>query len=425
MQNQNTFDPNQNNTQAGGYNDFYGTNAAGGQPNMQANPTFGADTGAAQGYDPNSFYNQAPAGFPPADPNANPFGQDASATGGFNQPPLYDPNQIPVTATPAADTTFEEPKSGNRFLVIGVVVLIVILIGVAGYIVFAYKDVLFGGQPSTSQTDTKPDTTAKTDTAKTDNTTSGTTSGATTSGTTDTTNNSSCLVAAPTRLVHSDPNETPSQKAKIYNETNVSCDWLKKSFAGKPGSVDQITGQCLKPEVCGLTADGDGDGLTNIQEFNYQTDPLNPDTDSDKVADGDEINVYSTDPKRSDSDGDTFVDSSEAGSCYDPNINDKTLAANDTTQGKLTISRQNEIKNKIVINPLHEPTITTLKATLDPNAVTNGFAKCTPDATAATAGTTSGTASVSSSTSGATTPIPSTTTSSTSTSSGSSNVAPR
>ena len=416
MQNQNTLDPNQNNTQAGGYNDFYGANAAGGQPTMQVNPTFGADTGAAQSYDPNSFYNQSPNGFPPADPNANPFGQDSSATPSFNQPPLYDPNQIAVAATPTPDSTFEEPKSGNRFLVIGVVALIVILIGVAGYIVFAYKDVLFGGQANTSQTDTtKTDTTAKTDTTKTDNTTSGTTSGGTTSGGADTSNNSSCLVAVPTRLVHSDPNETPSQKAKIYNETNVSCDWLKKSFAGKPGSVDQITGQCLKPEVCGLTADIDGDGLTNIQEFNYQTDPLSPDTDSDKVADGDEINVYSTDPKRSDSDGDTYVDSSEAGSCYDPNINDKTLGPNDITEGKLTISRQNEIKNKIVINPLHEPTITNLKATLDPSAVINGFAKCTPDAA-----TTSGTASVSSSTSGTAAPLPSS-----STSSGTPNAAPR
>lgn len=422
MQNQNTFDPNQNNTQAGGYNDFYGTNPTGGQPGIQANPTFGADTGAAQGYDPNSFYNQSPTGFPPVDPNANPFGQDASATGGFNQPPLYDPNQIPVAATPATDPTFEEPKSGNRFLVIGVVVLIMILIGVAGYIVFAYKDVLFGGQSDTSQTETKTDTTPKTDTTTSGTTSgttsSGTTSGSTTSGTSDNTNSSSCLVAAPTRLVKSDPNETSSQKAKIYNETNVSCDWLKKSFAGKSGSVDQITGQCLKPELCGLTADNDGDGLTNIQEFNYQTDPLSPDTDSDKVADGDEVNIYSTDPKRSDTDGDTYVDSSEVSACYDPNINDKTLAANDTTQGKLTISRQNEIKNKIVINPLHEPTITTLKATLDPSAVINGFAKCTPGAVSTTP--TDATTTLPTSTTSGSTAIPPS-----STSSGTTDVAPR
>jgi hypothetical protein len=263
-------------------------------------------------------------------------------------------------------------------LVIGVVVLIVILLGVAGYIVYAYRDVLFGsGTPAPVETaqQAQTDTPANTTTTPTTGTSSGTTTSGTTTGTTD---NASCLVANPTRLVQNDPNQTPAQKAKFYNETNVTCDWFKRSFAGKPGSVDQITGQCLKPEVCGLTIDSDGDGLTNIKEFNYQTDPLSFDTDSDKMADGDEINVYSTDPKRNDSDGDTFVDSQELLSCYDPIINSKTLPVTDTSGGKLTISRQNEVKNKIVINPLHEPTISTLKATGDLVAVTNGFSKCSP-----------------------------------------------
>jgi hypothetical protein len=374
---------------------------------MQANPTFGSDPSLNSNYDPNSFYNQSQGNFPIAGDPSNAFNQ-ADPNASFGQPPLYDPNQLPPNIDQApTDSSFEEPKSGNRFLVIGVVVLILILLGVAGYIVFAYKDVLF---PSNKE----PDTTANTSQTSSGSTSSSSSSGATTSGAISNNTaggNSSCLVALPNRLTHSDTTETLAQKSKFYNETNVSCDWLKKSFAGVAGAVDQLTGQCLKSESCSLTADSDGDGLTNIQEFNYQTDPLNADTDGDKISDGDEINIYATDPKKNDSDGDTFVDSAELQNCYDPTINSKTLPTTDTTKGKLTIGRQNEIKNKIVINPFHEPSISFWKTNAELSASVNGFTKCTPVDASATTNTDTVTSTTAPSSAA-------TTTSSTSTSSG-------
>jgi hypothetical protein len=45
--------------------------------------------------------------------------------------------------------------------------------------------------------------------------------------------------------------------------------------------------------------DFDGDNLTNLEEFQYQTDPTNPDSDGDGYKDGIEIN-YNTDPLNSD-----------------------------------------------------------------------------------------------------------------------------
>ena len=46
-----------------------------------------------------------------------------------------------------------------------------------------------------------------------------------------------------------------------------------------------------------LVSDTDTDGLTDGQEVNaYNTNPVNPDTDSDGVTDGDEVNVYGIDP---------------------------------------------------------------------------------------------------------------------------------
>ncbi len=57
--------------------------------------------------------------------------------------------------------------------------------------------------------------------------------------------------------------------------------------------------------------DDDNDGLTNSQEASLGTNPANPDTDSDGLADGEEVNVFGTNPKNMDSDGDTLPDGHE------------------------------------------------------------------------------------------------------------------
>ncbi|MCF2141054.1 MAG: PKD domain-containing protein [Candidatus Lokiarchaeota archaeon] len=48
-----------------------------------------------------------------------------------------------------------------------------------------------------------------------------------------------------------------------------------------------------------------------IERISTHTDPLNPDTDSDNLLDGDELNVYNTDPANPDSDGDELYDGDE------------------------------------------------------------------------------------------------------------------
>ena len=57
--------------------------------------------------------------------------------------------------------------------------------------------------------------------------------------------------------------------------------------------------------------DTDGDGLTNQQEVEIGTDPLNPDTDADELGDGEEYLRQGTDPLNQDSDGDTLSDGEE------------------------------------------------------------------------------------------------------------------
>jgi len=57
--------------------------------------------------------------------------------------------------------------------------------------------------------------------------------------------------------------------------------------------------------------DTDGDGLTNSEEAQIGTDPLNPDTDGDGLGDGEEVKTYRTNPLAPDTDSDGLGDGDE------------------------------------------------------------------------------------------------------------------
>ncbi|MHA2349044.1 MAG: hypothetical protein ACXADL_05370 [Candidatus Thorarchaeota archaeon] len=57
--------------------------------------------------------------------------------------------------------------------------------------------------------------------------------------------------------------------------------------------------------------DPDVDGLTNLGEYQSNTDPFNDDSDSDGINDGTEVNTYGTNPNLSDSDFDSLSDFDE------------------------------------------------------------------------------------------------------------------
>lgn len=68
-----------------------------------------------------------------------------------------------------------------------------------------------------------------------------------------------------------------------------------------------------------LNADTDGDGLTDLQETKeYNTDINSPDTDGDGLSDYDEVYIYLTDPTNADTDGDGLSDSFEIEHGLDP-----------------------------------------------------------------------------------------------------------
>lgn len=59
------------------------------------------------------------------------------------------------------------------------------------------------------------------------------------------------------------------------------------------------------------SGDIDGDGLSDIDEAAYGSDPLNRDYDADGLLDGEEVYVYGTDPLNNDTDGDGLLDGEE------------------------------------------------------------------------------------------------------------------
>ncbi len=66
----------------------------------------------------------------------------------------------------------------------------------------------------------------------------------------------------------------------------------------------------------------DDDGLTNLYEFRYRTDPGDSDSDNDNLSDGDEVNTHGTDPNKADTDDDGIPDGEEVALGLDPLLPD-------------------------------------------------------------------------------------------------------
>jgi hypothetical protein len=169
---------------------------------------------------------------------------------------------------------------------------------------------------------------------------------------------------------------TPATKARVNSLLKIETDWLKKKFVSP--IIDE-SGTCIVLETCGDDADKDKDGLTTLQEFQFDTDPQNEDTDTDNIADGDEVFIYYSDPKKADSDDDKFKDGEEIAACYD------SIVVADTT---ISTERLTAIGNNVSLKQLHEPTLKTIKSAgatqSDVNSKGVSTAKCGKPAPATT-----------------------------------------
>ncbi len=162
--------------------------------------------------------------------------------------------------------------------------------------------------------------------------------------------------------------QTPATKAIVNTDKILPADWVVKKFSI---SYRDNEGNCTKENVCGPDSDPDKDGLVNIYEYNLDTDPMDADTDKDKLADGDEAFVFYTNPKSTISGTGTTRDADSIIVCLDP-----------LTGEKFTDDRLDEISSKVTLNPLNPKTIETFKkAGASEEDITTGYPsdKCSED----------------------------------------------
>jgi hypothetical protein len=102
----------------------------------------------------------------------------------------------------------------------------------------------------------------------------------------------------------------------IDSDTDDLPDWLELQHFGGLTSQD-------------AAADADGDGLSNLQEYELDGDPMDPegDIDGDGLSDGNEVLLHGTDPLNPDTDSDGMPDGWEVQHELDPTLDDAALDA--------------------------------------------------------------------------------------------------
>lgn len=346
------YDPNQYSQNPSTYNpapsypDTYNTTSSDGFSNNSFNPNLATVENP-------SLYNNSPQGYPQQtqaentayyDPNQQPqdFGntqnyqyQDnnigQNPQNYYQDPNLADPNLNDPNYAYQDTNTFVEKKTGNKFLMWFLIVLILALATASGVLFYLSRN------QSTTTTDT-----------------------ASNSSQSSNSNNSSSISSSSSSSIAT--SQTPAQAAKIRNSITIPATWLSQKFSNN--GVD-ATGVCTSQSICGDSADPDNDGLTNLDEYNYDTDPQNEDNDNDGISDGNEIYIYSTDPKLRDSDKDSVADLAELIVCTDP--------ANSLTT-KMDTKRLEQIVQNSELKPLKAITNKSLSAnSATPSDLKNGY----------------------------------------------------
>jgi hypothetical protein len=278
---------------------------------------------------------------------------------GFSAQPPYPDNFSNV----ADVNTFKEKKAGNNFVLIIIIFVIIGLAIASGVLFFLNQNRSNNNNISASSSSgTSQDLNQSSSSSRTSSVASSVSSTATSS-----------------------TGQTPAAQAKIRNSTTLPADWLKQKFLNN--GVDANTGVCQNANICGENADPDQDGLTNIEEYNYDTDPQNADTDGDGISDGNEVYIYFTSPRNRDSNGNSQNDFQDLAKCIDPIT---------TPDAKMAQTRLQTITSNAQLRPLKDKTKATFRtSSATDDDILKGYiqAACSQTSTSSTASSTASTGS--------------------------------
>ncbi|WP_158057963.1 hypothetical protein [Halorussus halophilus] len=94
-------------------------------------------------------------------------------------------------------------------------------------------------------------------------------------------------------------------------DSDTDDDRLRDGFEIRYENISPINSDTDGNGTSDAQEDLESDGLTNIREQNYSTNPNDPDTDNDGLEDGPEIDRYGTEPLDPDTDDDRLLDGPE------------------------------------------------------------------------------------------------------------------
>ena len=127
--------------------------------------------------------------------------------------------------------------------------------------------------------------------------------------------------------------------------------------------TDPIYADTDKNGVADGDEDGDGDGLTNLEEVAYGTDPAAEDTDGDSLTDYEEIHVYGTNPLSADTDQDGAEDGTEVSLGTDPLTADESFEAyaeagdTDTVKASVAVELSGEQLATLLVEQYEDETL--------------------------------------------------------------------
>ena len=121
--------------------------------------------------------------------------------------------------------------------------------------------------------------------------------------------------------------------------------------------------------------DSDNDGLTNLQEQQYGTQPNVADTDGDNLRDGDEVNLHNSSPTLADTENDRVQDDVEVANNSNPQLPDTDFDGlsdydeiyNHNTQPDMADSDGDQIPDGVELALHDNPELGRLYLWLDPN----------------------------------------------------------